>query len=171
MFRFHRSAPIQARRDAVLGIDRIARTALEATRTGMYARGGYDGEEFYAFFSDGNYKYLESRVASATGGLKPEPELLFDAMMWAYYSVSPRSDELDPRRSSRSMEAVNSYVSEINPLVIERVASEVMAANRAWDGYARLHRGPIGLYEEEKGWGIDTRSRFTSSLADMFKLP
>jgi hypothetical protein len=159
--------------DKMLGFDPIARMALETYRDTYNPLPTGNVDEWRAFFSLKNYKYLYAQIKKECNGMIPEEGELMDAMMWGYSTVLPRSDETDERRDLFGPDITSSYVREINKHVIEKMTAEVISANQQADVYYKYRmKGPINMQEDWGDWFVDTRTRLTSSRADMtYQLP
>ena len=155
--------------DKLLKLDPVARAALETYRESYNPLPVGHVDEFRTFFSLKNYRYLYKEIIRQCKGMLPDETELMDAMMWAFSSVAPRSDESDERRDLFGADITNSYVQEINKYVLEKMTAEVVSANMQADTYYkyRMH-GPVDYLQD---WGesdIDTRTRLVGSRANMF---
>jgi hypothetical protein len=159
--------------DKMLGFDQLARTALETYRSSYNPLPTGNVDEWRVFFSLPNYKYLYNEIRKQCKGMIPEEGELMDAMMWAFSSVLPRSDETDERRDLFGDDITRSYVNEMNKHVIEKMTAEVISANQQADVYYKYaFQGPVNMAEDWGDYGIDTRTRLTGSRADMlYMLP
>lgn len=154
--------------DKMLGFDPIARAALETYRDTYNPLPTGNVDEWRAFFSTKNFKFLYNEIKKQCNGMIPEEGELMDAMMWAYSSVLPRSDETDERRDLFGPDITLSYVREINKYVVEKMTAEVISANQQADCYYKYRmKGPINMQEDWGDWGVDTRTRLTGSRVDM----
>lgn len=162
---------IHKKRDALAGIDELGRTMLETYRNGYAPMPTSNISEFAAFFSKKNYGKLYKEVVEQAGGLKPEPQLLLDAMAFAFQVIAPRSDQSDPRLEMYGPMMTKSYVDEMNVHVLDRVVPEVIVAEKTWRHYQKYRNGPVDIYEEEKDWGVDTRSRYSATNTTFDWLP
>ena len=164
---------IQPMTDKMLDFDPIARMALETYRDTYNPLPTGNVDEWRAFFSMPNYKYLYNEVRRQCKGLIPEESELMDTMMWAYSSVLPRSDESDERRDLFGPDITRSYVNEVNKYVIEKLTAEVISANQQADVYYKYaFKGPVDMAEDWGDYDQDTRTRLTNSRADMlYMLP
>lgn len=150
--------------DESFHMDDFARAAMETWRSSYAPMPTASVNEFAAFFSKRNYDWLFSEVTKKAGN-EPDEGELYEAMMWAFSSVAPRSDEMDERREDFSKAAVGSYVREMNKHVIEKVTVDTVAANQLWEAYAKYRNGPAGW--DGNIAGEDTRTRFVGSQYDM----
>ena len=155
--------------DVAFGYDQYARAALEAIRASYHPLPTASTREFAKFFCKENHALLKEQVTQISGGYAPSDEELFEAMMTAFTLDPPRADPTDERRAKFTPEVTQSYVEEINALVLDRLPEEVKQANKLWDWYALNRNGPSEL---EDHWSVDTRSRLTSDLqSPSFYLP
>lgn len=147
--------------DAGAAIDDIGRAALETMRDSYHHMPTGSVREFAAVFSRCNYDFLAAEVKRRSG-YDIDMGDLFDAMIYAFTMVAPRTDKMDvERRLDFSPAATRSYVAEINRLVLERTVEEVKQANKLWDFYATNRNGPSEVIESA---GVDTRTRLVSSF-------
>ena len=159
--------------DKALGFDPIARMALEVYRDTYNPLPTGSVDEWRAFFSMKNYKYLYNEIKKQTKGMVPDENELIEGMIWAYSSVSPRSDEMDERRELFGRDIVDSYLCEINKLVLEKMTAEVVSANLQANVYYKYRfHGPVDYDKDWTGFDVDTRTRLHASRYDMlYALP
>ena len=159
--------------DKGLGFDPIARMAIETYRSSYNPLPTANVHEFRAFFSLPNYRYLYSEIVRQCKGKAPESSTLIETMFWAFQTVAPRSDEMDERREMFDAEMTMSYVKEMNGHVLERMTADVDTANMQADNYYKYRfEGPVNMTDDWGDYGVDTRTRWTGSRADMtYQLP
>ena len=154
--------------DRGLGFDPLARIAIETYRSNYNPLPVANVHEFRAFFSIPNYRGLYNEIRKRCDGKIPDSAELFEAMMWAFQVVAPRSDEADERREMFDSEMTRSYVREMNKHVLEKMVAEVTTANMQADTYYKYRmQGPVDFAEDWGTYGVDTRTRWTGSRADM----
>lgn len=159
--------------DRMLGMDELGRAVLETYRTSYNPLPTANVDEWVAFFCKRNYGFLYKEIRRQCHGMIPDESELLEAMMWAFSSVLPRSDESDERRDLFGRDITASYVKEMNRHVIEKMTAEVISANKQADTYYKYAlRGPVDMAEDWGDYFIDTRTRLTGSRADMlYMLP
>lgn len=158
--------------DKALDFDPVARMALEVYRDTYNPLPTGSVDEWRAFFSLGNFKYLYDQIKKQAKNVPDENEVI-EAMMWAYSSVRPRADEMDERRELFGRDITASYVREINKFVVEKMVAEVVSANQQADVYYRYAlQGPVDYDKDWTGYDVDTRTRLHASRYNMlYKLP
>jgi hypothetical protein len=141
--------------------DAFGRAALETLRDSYHTMPTGNVHEFSKVFCLENYNKLASEVKRRSG-YDIDGSELFENMMQAFTMSAPRTDIMDVhRRLDFSKETTQSYVDEINKLVLERAVEETKQANRLWDFYAKNRNGPS---EMPDNCDIDTRTRLVSSF-------
>jgi hypothetical protein len=155
--------------DDAFGFDAFGRAASDIYRQSYADLPTASHAEFSAFFNANNYKKLFAETKRQCGGNEPDAGELFEAMMWGYSSVRPRSDEMDERRTKFTNDVTRSYVNEMNAIVLERTVPDTVAANKLWEHYAKYRNGPTEEWgdDEDMHFGVDTRTRFNVSKTDM----
>jgi hypothetical protein len=128
--------------DAHFGYDQFARAALQTFRNSYLPGMTSSTNEFARFFSGPNYAFLMERTR-ALSGYDPDPESVYESMMWAFQMEVPRSDMYDPRTFKFDEPTVQSFVSELNERVLEKAVSDTVAANQLWDGYTHFLTGRV----------------------------
>lgn len=146
--------------DELLGFDKFARTALETYKDGSYlAMPTNNWREMRDFFCEKNYLYLIEQIESKSG-YPAHRQSVWEAMMFAFYQIRPRSDHMDPRIGRVDQATVDSYVREINQAVLRRMVPETVAAQRNAVVAQNIRRGKRVFPDTP----IDARSRLVGSM-------
>lgn len=147
----------------VINCDEFGRAALETLRESYHTMPTGNVREFSKMFSAKNFNFLASEVKRLSG-FEIDKSELFESMIQAFTMVAPRTDIMDVDRRLNFSEGVSqSYVDEVNKLVLERAVEETKQANKLWDFYAKNRNGPS---EMPDSCDIDTRTRLTGSFYD-----
>ena len=143
--------------------DEFGRAALETLRDSYHTMPTGNVFEFSRVFSSKNFNFLANEIKRRAGHEIDKSEL-FDAMIQAFTMIAPRTDIMDVDRRLVFTEAVSqSYVEEVNKLVLDRTVEETKQANRLWDFYAKNRNGPSEMPDNCE---VDTRTRLTGSFYD-----
>lgn len=146
--------------DALLQFDKFARTALDVYKDGAYL-GMPTGNwrEIRDFFSEKNFIALKKMI-EARSKLPVHEQTLWETMMFIFYQIKPRSDFMDKRREGTDQITTDSYVREMNDLVMTRMISETIAAHRHRTQFMKLRKDQRDYPDTP----IDTRTRLIGSM-------
>lgn len=153
-------APTGLQADYLMGFDQFARTALDLFRDGgVVTLPTNNAREIRAFFCEANYRYLLERIQKDTGYPVHE-ESLWEGMLWAFTMTRPRSDPTDPRHKKYDPATTDSYVCEMNKMVIERISYETIIAQRHLVAFRNRGNTRRMIPDDP----IDTRTRNVASM-------
>lgn len=145
--------------DALMGFDKFARAALETYRDGSYLSTPTNNwREVRDFFSEKNFTMLQNFIEEKTG-YPVHAQSLWETMLFVFYQIKPRSDAMDQRKERTDDETTRSYVNEMNEIVVSRMTTETMAAQKHRKVFMQ-RRGDVRSYPDTP---IDTRTRYVGS--------
>lgn len=150
--------------DERLGLDSFARAALDTFSTnGQVSLPTNNAPEIRAFFSRVNYEAL-SKIAQERTGFPIHGQMLWESMLFAFSQIKPRSENptVNPRARDFSPSATASYVAEMNELVLSRVCSDTVRAQRHAEFARSSRRGSYMNIGESEDQPVDTRTRMSA---------
>lgn len=146
--------------DRLLGFDKFARNALETYKDGAWVSMPTNNwREMRDFFSEKNYVFLQQEIEKQSG-FPVHLQTLWETMLFTFYQIKPRSDSMDRRILLTDQATVDSYVQEMNKIVVHKMVVETKAAQKHRVEFMK-RRANIRSYPDTP---VDTRSRLVGSM-------